>query len=125
MKLYNKGNYEESVTLFQRALTEYYHADEECRALCEGPQHFEEQKHVLYKYNLYELISGTDDFVLRAFLLPPNVLKLLSVTLRRVWEFSVLKRFFGAFYCGYHVSELLVFPEIEIFPFYDLHVSNL
>uniref|UniRef100_A0A8C1RF14 procollagen-proline 3-dioxygenase n=1 Tax=Cyprinus carpio TaxID=7962 RepID=A0A8C1RF14_CYPCA len=57
VKLYDKGNYEESVTLFEEALTEYYHADVECRALCEGPQHFEEQKHVLYKYNLYELIS--------------------------------------------------------------------
>uniref|UniRef100_A0A672Q4W3 procollagen-proline 3-dioxygenase n=1 Tax=Sinocyclocheilus grahami TaxID=75366 RepID=A0A672Q4W3_SINGR len=57
VKLYDKGNYEESVTLFEEALTEYYRADVECRALCEGPQHFEEQKHVLYKYNLYELIS--------------------------------------------------------------------
>uniref|UniRef100_A0A671N711 procollagen-proline 3-dioxygenase n=1 Tax=Sinocyclocheilus anshuiensis TaxID=1608454 RepID=A0A671N711_9TELE len=57
VKLYDKGNYEESVTLFEEALTEYYRADVECRALCEGPQHFEEQNHVLYKYNLYELIS--------------------------------------------------------------------
>uniref|UniRef100_A0A9J8A2I1 procollagen-proline 3-dioxygenase n=1 Tax=Cyprinus carpio carpio TaxID=630221 RepID=A0A9J8A2I1_CYPCA len=57
VKLYNKGNYKESVTFFEDALTEYYRADVECRALCEGPQHFEEQNHVLYKYNLYELIS--------------------------------------------------------------------
>ncbi len=124
MKFYDKGNYEESVTLFEEALTEYYHADVECQALCEGSQHFEEQKHVLYKYNLYELISGTDAFVLRDFLLPPNVLKLLSVVMRRVWEISVLKWFFGTFYCGYHVSELFVFPEMEIFPFYDLYVRH-
>uniref|UniRef100_A0A8C2FYY7 procollagen-proline 3-dioxygenase n=1 Tax=Cyprinus carpio TaxID=7962 RepID=A0A8C2FYY7_CYPCA len=57
VKLYNKGNYKESVTFFEDALTKYYRADVECRALCEGPQHFEEQNHVLYKYNLYELIS--------------------------------------------------------------------
>ncbi|KAL0160043.1 hypothetical protein M9458_043768, partial [Cirrhinus mrigala] len=57
VKLYDKGNYEESVMLFEEALTKYYRADVECRALCEGPQHFEEQSHVLYKYNLYELIS--------------------------------------------------------------------
>lgn len=120
MKLYNKGNYKESVTFFEDALTEYYRADVECRALCEGPQHFEEQNHVLYKYNLYELISGTDAFLLRAFLLPPNVVKLSSEVLRRFWEFSILKWFFGTFCFGYHVSELFVFPEMEIFPLSDL-----
>ncbi|RXN18035.1 prolyl 3-hydroxylase 2 [Labeo rohita] len=57
VKLYDKGNYKESAMLFEEALTKYYRADVECRALCEGPQHFEEQSHVLYKYNLYELIS--------------------------------------------------------------------
>lgn len=67
VKLYDKGNYKESAMLFEEALTKYYRADVECRALCEGPQHFEEQSHVLYKYNLYELISGTHAFVLRAF----------------------------------------------------------
>lgn len=103
VKLYDKGNYEESVTLFEEALTEYYLADVECRALCEGPLHFEEQDHVLYKYNLYELISGTDAFVLKAFLLPLNVVKLSSAVLRRIWEFSVFKWFFGTFHCGYCV----------------------
>ncbi|XP_051980504.1 prolyl 3-hydroxylase 2-like [Xyrauchen texanus] len=57
VKLYDKGKYGEAVTLFEEALTEYYRADVECRALCEGPQRFEEQDHVLYKYSLYELIS--------------------------------------------------------------------
>ncbi|XP_051977203.1 prolyl 3-hydroxylase 2-like [Xyrauchen texanus] len=57
VKLYDKSNYGEAVTFFEEALTEYYQADVECRALCEGPQHFEKQDHVLYKYSLYELIS--------------------------------------------------------------------
>ncbi|KAL6468765.1 hypothetical protein MHYP_G00222890 [Metynnis hypsauchen] len=57
VKLYDKGDYEGSVSLFEEALTEYYKADVECRALCEGPQQFQEQNHVLYRYSLYELIS--------------------------------------------------------------------
>ncbi|XP_072516862.1 prolyl 3-hydroxylase 2 [Salminus brasiliensis] len=57
VKLYDKGDYEEAVALFEEALTEYYKADVECRALCEGPQRFEEQDHVLYRYSLYELVS--------------------------------------------------------------------
>ncbi|TRY96934.1 hypothetical protein DNTS_014282 [Danionella cerebrum] len=57
VKLYDQENYEESALLFEEALAEYFRADEECRALCEGPQIFEEQDHVLYKYSLYELIS--------------------------------------------------------------------
>ncbi|XP_051551270.1 prolyl 3-hydroxylase 2-like [Myxocyprinus asiaticus] len=57
VKLYDKSNYGEAMTFFEEALTEYYRADVECRALCEGPQHFEKPDHVLYKYSLYELIS--------------------------------------------------------------------
>ncbi|XP_049321333.1 prolyl 3-hydroxylase 2 isoform X1 [Astyanax mexicanus] len=57
VKLYDEGQYEEAVALFEEALTEYYKADVECRALCEGPQRFEEQDHVLYRYGLFELVS--------------------------------------------------------------------
>lgn len=57
VKLYDKGQYEEAVALFEEALTEYYKADVECRTLCEGPQRFEEQDHVLYRYGLFELVS--------------------------------------------------------------------
>lgn len=64
VKLYDEGNYEGAVTSFEEALTEYYRADVECRALCEGPHHFQEQDHVLYKYSLTELISGTHAFLL-------------------------------------------------------------
>ncbi|XP_030640483.1 prolyl 3-hydroxylase 2 [Chanos chanos] len=57
VKFYDKGDYGRAIELFEEALTEYYSADVECRALCEGPQRFEEQDHVLYRYSLYELIS--------------------------------------------------------------------
>ncbi|KAA0712283.1 Prolyl 3-hydroxylase 2 [Triplophysa tibetana] len=57
VKLYDEGNYEGAVTFFEEALEEYYRADVECQALCEGPHHFQEQDHVLYRYSLSELIS--------------------------------------------------------------------
>uniref|UniRef100_A0A674CMA1 procollagen-proline 3-dioxygenase n=1 Tax=Salmo trutta TaxID=8032 RepID=A0A674CMA1_SALTR len=57
VKLYDKANYEEAISLFEEALQEYYRADVECRALCQGPQRFEEQDHVLYRYSLYQLVS--------------------------------------------------------------------
>lgn len=57
VKLYDKNDYEGAVSFFEEALTEYYRADVECRALCEGPHYFQEQDHVLNKYSLYELIS--------------------------------------------------------------------
>uniref|UniRef100_A0A8C7P9P3 procollagen-proline 3-dioxygenase n=1 Tax=Oncorhynchus mykiss TaxID=8022 RepID=A0A8C7P9P3_ONCMY len=57
VKLYDNANYEEAISLFEEALQEYYRADVECRALCQGPQRFEEQDHILYRYSLYQLIS--------------------------------------------------------------------
>nr|XP_046157339.1 prolyl 3-hydroxylase 2-like isoform X1 [Oncorhynchus gorbuscha] len=57
VKLYDNANYEEAISLFEEALQEYYRADVECRALCQGPQRFEEQDHVLYRYSLYQLVS--------------------------------------------------------------------
>ncbi|XP_028817999.1 prolyl 3-hydroxylase 2 [Denticeps clupeoides] len=57
VKMYDQGRYEEAAGLFEEALSEYYRADVECRVLCEGPQRFEEQDHVLYRHSLYELIS--------------------------------------------------------------------
>lgn len=59
VKLYDKEDYAGAAALFEEALAEYYKADVECRALCEGQQRFEDQGHVLYRYSLYELISGT------------------------------------------------------------------
>ncbi|XP_076134556.1 prolyl 3-hydroxylase 2 [Alosa pseudoharengus] len=57
VKLYEQGEYGKAIPFFEEALTQYFKADVECRALCEGPQRFVEQDHVLYRYSLYELIS--------------------------------------------------------------------
>ncbi|CDQ89224.1 unnamed protein product, partial [Oncorhynchus mykiss] len=57
VKLYDTADYKGAIALFEEALQEYYRADVECRALCQGPQRFEEQDHVLYHYSLYELVS--------------------------------------------------------------------
>ncbi|KAJ8375162.1 hypothetical protein SKAU_G00057420 [Synaphobranchus kaupii] len=62
VKLYDRGEYEEAIEHFKEALAEYYKADVECRALCEGPQNFDEHEHLNYRPALYELIS--DHFTL-------------------------------------------------------------
>uniref|UniRef100_A0A4W6FF22 procollagen-proline 3-dioxygenase n=1 Tax=Lates calcarifer TaxID=8187 RepID=A0A4W6FF22_LATCA len=55
--LYVKGDYEGAIILFEEALAEYYEADVECRALCQGPQRFEGHDHLRYRYSLHELVS--------------------------------------------------------------------
>ncbi|KAM4628667.1 prolyl 3-hydroxylase 2 [Polymixia lowei] len=57
VRLYDKADYEGAIVLFEEALVEYYKADVECRALCQGPQRFEGHDHLLYRYSLHELIS--------------------------------------------------------------------
>lgn len=58
VKLYDKGDFQGSVALFEEALVEYYKADVECRALCQWPQKFEGYDYLRYRYSLYEVISG-------------------------------------------------------------------
>ncbi|XP_061832154.2 prolyl 3-hydroxylase 2 [Nerophis lumbriciformis] len=55
--LYDQGDYEGAIHLFEDALLEYYKADVECRALCQGPHRFEGHDHLRYRYSLYEVIS--------------------------------------------------------------------
>ncbi|XP_036377424.1 prolyl 3-hydroxylase 2 [Megalops cyprinoides] len=57
VKFYDRGDYGKAIKLFEEALAEYYKADVECRALCEGPQRFDEHDHLQYRPSLYELIS--------------------------------------------------------------------
>lgn len=58
VKLYDKGDHEGAISLFEEALVEYYKADVECRALCQRPQKFEGYDYLRYQYSLYEVISG-------------------------------------------------------------------
>ncbi|KAM9384081.1 prolyl 3-hydroxylase 2 [Pholidichthys leucotaenia] len=57
VKLYDRGDYEGAITLFEEALVEYYKADVDCRALCQGPQKFEGHDHLRYRYSFHELVS--------------------------------------------------------------------
>ncbi|XP_029355306.1 prolyl 3-hydroxylase 2 isoform X2 [Echeneis naucrates] len=57
VRLYDSGDYEGAIALFEDALAEYYKADVECRALCQGPQRFEGHDHLRYRYSLHELVS--------------------------------------------------------------------
>ncbi|XP_077573638.1 prolyl 3-hydroxylase 2 isoform X2 [Stigmatopora nigra] len=57
MNLYEQEDYVGASLLFEEALLEYYKADVECRALCQGPQRFEGYDHIRYRYSLYEIIS--------------------------------------------------------------------
>ncbi|XP_010730754.3 prolyl 3-hydroxylase 2 [Larimichthys crocea] len=57
VRLYDKGDYEGAIALFEEALVEYYKADMECRALCQWPQRFEGYDYLRYRYSLYEVIS--------------------------------------------------------------------
>lgn len=65
VKLYDQGDFEGSIALFEEALAEYYKADVECRAVCQWPQKFEGYDYLRYRYSLYEVISGKT--VARAF----------------------------------------------------------
>lgn len=58
MTLYEQGNFVGASQLFEEALVEYYKADVECRALCQGQHQFEDHDHLRYRYSLYEVISG-------------------------------------------------------------------
>ncbi|XP_062419428.1 prolyl 3-hydroxylase 2 [Pungitius pungitius] len=55
--LYDEGDHKGAIALFEEALTEYYKADSECRALCQWPQRFDGHDHLRYRYSLYEIIS--------------------------------------------------------------------
>ncbi|XP_029004670.1 prolyl 3-hydroxylase 2 [Betta splendens] len=57
VRSYDRGDYDGAIALFEDALQEYYKADVECRALCQGPQRFEGHDHVRYRYSLHEVVS--------------------------------------------------------------------
>ncbi|XP_014341851.1 prolyl 3-hydroxylase 2 isoform X2 [Latimeria chalumnae] len=57
MKHYDEEEYERAISFFEQALARYYKEDVECRALCGGPQKFEEHEHLEYNATLYEAIT--------------------------------------------------------------------
>lgn len=59
---YEADDFELAIKYFEQALREYFNEDTECRALCEGPQRFEEYDYLRYKASLYEAIAGNRFF---------------------------------------------------------------
>ncbi|CAD7690892.1 unnamed protein product [Nyctereutes procyonoides] len=57
VKYYEADDFELAIKYFEQALREYFNEDMECRALCEGPQRFEEYEYLGYKAGLYEAIA--------------------------------------------------------------------
>ncbi|XP_069583209.1 prolyl 3-hydroxylase 2 [Ranitomeya imitator] len=57
VKLYDQEQYEEAIDHFEEALKGYYRSDVECRAMCGGPQKFDEYEYVDYSATLYEGIA--------------------------------------------------------------------
>ncbi|KAL6035405.1 hypothetical protein STEG23_036429, partial [Scotinomys teguina] len=57
VKHYEADDFEAAIKYFEQALREYFNEDMECRALCEGPQRFEEYEYLGYKGGLYEAIA--------------------------------------------------------------------
>ncbi|XP_028650861.1 prolyl 3-hydroxylase 2 [Erpetoichthys calabaricus] len=57
VKHYDNENYEMAIKSFEEALVEYFKADVECRALCEGPQKFEDHAYLEYQPHLHKAIS--------------------------------------------------------------------
>ncbi|KAG8581539.1 hypothetical protein GDO81_007716 [Engystomops pustulosus] len=57
IKLYDQEQYEQAIKHFEEALKGYYHADVECRAMCAGPQKFDEYEYVDYSATLFEGIA--------------------------------------------------------------------
>lgn len=64
VKHYETDDFELAIKYFEQALREYFNEDMECRALCEGPQRFEEYEYLGYKAGLYEAIAGKVYFFL-------------------------------------------------------------
>ncbi|XP_041419194.1 prolyl 3-hydroxylase 2 isoform X2 [Xenopus laevis] len=57
VKFYDAEQYKLAIEKFERALKGYFRADIECRALCWGPQKFDEYEYIDYKATLYETIA--------------------------------------------------------------------
>lgn len=69
VKHYEVDDFELAIKYFEQALREYFSEDMECRALCEGPQRFEEYEYLGYKAGLYEAIAGKAFFLFIYFMI--------------------------------------------------------
>ncbi|GCC27992.1 hypothetical protein chiPu_0006418 [Chiloscyllium punctatum] len=61
MKHYDEEQYALAIDSFEEALTQYWVAETECRAFCQGPQEFDGNNYPAKSFHLYELI--TDHYI--------------------------------------------------------------
>ncbi|XP_058930329.1 prolyl 3-hydroxylase 1 [Kogia breviceps] len=61
VRLYSKEQLQEAVPHLETALREYFMADEECRALCEGPYDYDGYNYLEYNADLFQAI--TDHYI--------------------------------------------------------------
>ena len=59
MRLYSEEQPQDAVPHLEAALREYFVADEECRALCEGPYDYDGYNYLEYNADLFQAITGT------------------------------------------------------------------
>ncbi|XP_072264341.1 prolyl 3-hydroxylase 2 isoform X2 [Pyxicephalus adspersus] len=57
VNLYDQEQYEQAIKHFEESLKGYFQADVECRAMCWGPQKFDEYEYVDYRSTLYEVMA--------------------------------------------------------------------
>ena len=58
MHLYSEEQLQEAAPHLETALREYFVADEECRALCEGPYDYDGYNYLEYNADLLQAITG-------------------------------------------------------------------
>ncbi|XP_062889324.1 prolyl 3-hydroxylase 1 [Mobula hypostoma] len=61
VRLYTDEQFKHSISFLENALVEYFKADAECRALCEGPYNFDGYNYMEYNADLYQAI--TDHYI--------------------------------------------------------------
>ncbi|XP_007453071.1 PREDICTED: prolyl 3-hydroxylase 1 [Lipotes vexillifer] len=61
VRLYSEEQLQEAVPHLETALREYFEADEECRALCEGPYDYDGYNYLEYNADLFQAI--TDHYI--------------------------------------------------------------
>lgn len=58
MRLYSEEQPQEAVPHLEAALQQYFVAEEECRALCEGPYDYDGYNYLEYNADLFQAITG-------------------------------------------------------------------
>ncbi|XP_051874456.1 prolyl 3-hydroxylase 2 [Pristis pectinata] len=81
LKHYNEEQYALAITSFEEALRQFWQAEMECRAFCQGPQDFDGNRQQLKGLHLYEIIA---DHYLQVLLCEHDCVRELSTRAGRL-----------------------------------------